>query len=609
MLNPHEPPHPAMNNPASKGVPLSVTLATAIGVLTVIAVATVLLISFRAARENTLALLNEKSVSIVAAIETGLASHLDPATAQLAFIERRIMTGDIHPDDEAPFAITMLGALAAAPQIAAVLYYDPNLQELTAYQDFSGEAGITLANYSHVAVLREAAAEARAADAAFWGEIVYRPDAQATFVNRRHPLRLDGKYLGFLVAAVSMPELSDLVAQVGDTFGATAFILRDTGHVLAHPNLTAPHPDLNEENPTVAVDRIGDFVLPGVAAANPADGFEAAAAAGVQVGVVDLFGAEHITFTRRIDRYGAEPWIIGAHIPVERVNAELRRLQQAGFAGLAILVFSLAAAVVLGRHLARPIQRLAGGAVQIGRLDLAQVPELPPSWIRELNEQAHAFNTMVRGLRWFETYVPKRLVERLMQAGDPTSDERDVTVMFTDIADYTTLSEKMTPSETEQFLNDHFALLAKCIEAEGGTIDKFIGDAVMAFWGAPDDQPDHATRACRAAQAIMQAIKQDNETRRAAGHPPVHLRIGLHTDKVIVGNIGAPGRMNYTIVGDGVNTGQRLETLGKDIDPTAETLTLASTATTEAASQTAFTPIGQFQVKGKDQPLEVFRLW
>ena len=256
---------------------------------------------------------------------------------------------------------------------------------------------------------------------------------------------------------------------------------------------------------------------------------------------------------------------------------------------------------------------MAVGASQVGHLELASIGELPRSRIRELDDQASSFNAMLRGLQWFETYVPKRLVERLIKrgaAGHIDSTEREVTVLFTDIAGFTAASEKMSPRETEEFLNRHFALLSTCIEVEDGTIDKFIGDALMAFWGAPDDQPDHATRACRAAKAIKTAIEEDNDRRRRTGLPAVRLRIGIHTDHVVVGNIGAPGRMNYTIVGDGVNTGQRLEGLGKELDDGGDVIVLVSAATAAAVDhrQIQLHQIGHFQVKGKDQPLEVFRL-
>ncbi len=594
------------------GVPLSITLATSIGLLTLIAVGTVLVISWLAGRQNTLDLLNQRSISIVETIETGIRNHLEPAVAQLEFIQRRIAAGELQLSDEETLATTMLGALAAAPQIEAVLYYDREMQELTAFQSPLG-TGTVKADRSGEELVRQAAEEMQNAAGAFWGEVVYRPDAGATYVNLRQPVRVDGEYVGFLVAAVSMPELSDLVAEVGDVFDSTAFILLGETQVLAHPNLMSPHPDLGEDSPTVVISRVGDMVLQNIAFGSHTSGFEEAADVGVQVGVVQVDGGEHVTFTRSIDRYGAEPWIVGAHVPMDRVNTELQRLFRAGMAGLLVLLLSLAAAILLGRYIARPIRRLADSASEVGRLELDAVPNLPRSWIRELNEQAQSFNTMLQGLRWFETYVPKTLVQRLIHSqgeAPAASTERELTVMFTDIFGYTPLSEQMTPHQTEAFLNEHFAMLAGCIEGEGGTIDKFIGDALMAFWGAPDAQPNHATRACRAALAIITAIERDNARRKQRGQPIVRVRIGIHTDRVVVGNIGAPGRMNYTIVGDGVNTGQRLEALGLELDDGSEIVVLVSAAVARAVDRQRITlqEVGQYQLKGKGAALEVYRL-
>ena len=596
------------------GVPLSVTLAASMGLLVVAGVGAVLAISWVAGRQNTLDLLNEKSISIVETIETGIDNHLNPATAQLGFIARRIAAGELHPDDDVAFVSTLFGALAAAPQVNAVLFYNRDLEELSVFQDPSGQTGMQRSDVSGYAILRRAAAELRDVEGAFWGEVVYRPDVGATYVNLRLPVRIKDQYLGFLVAAVSMPELSELVTEVGDAFEATAFVLLGDGQVLAHPNLMSPHPDLAEDKPTVGIERVGDMVLQNLRFGESTRGFEEAAAVGVEVGLVEVGGMDHVTFTRTIDRYGEEPWIVGAHVPVGRVDRELQRLTRAGVAGLIVLLLSLGAAILLGRYIAKPIRRFANSASEIGRLELANVSNLPRSWIRELNEQAHGFNTMLQGLRWFETYVPKTLVERLMRSESDAparSTERMVTVLFTDIVGFTSLSERMAPHEAETFLNQHFALLAGCVERYGGTIDKFIGDALMAFWGAPDAQPDHATRACLAAKAIIGEIQQDNDRREKDGLRRIRVRVGLHTDRVMVGNIGAPSRMNYTIVGDGVNTGQRLEALGEELDDGSDVIVLASGAVAGEIDPELIDlrPVGQFLLKGKDVPLDIFRLF
>ena len=219
---------------------------------------------------------------------------------------------------------------------------------------------------------------------------------------------------------------------------------------------------------------------------------------------------------------------------------------------------------------------------------------------------------MVVGLKWFETYVPKNLVHKLVRQGEDSiarSTVREATVMFTDIAGFTALSETMSAEETARFLNAHFARLGRCIDAEGGTIDKFIGDSIMAFWGVPEAQPDHAMRASRAALAIRETVAAENAERRGGGRAPIRLRIGIHTGEVVVGNIGAPGRINYTIVGDTVNTANRLEQLGKTLDPDAEDVAIVISETTRSAlAGIAARSAGRREIRGRGGTVPVHLL-
>ena len=197
----------------------------------------------------------------------------------------------------------------------------------------------------------------------------------------------------------------------------------------------------------------------------------------------------------------------------------------------------------------------------------------------------------------------------LGSAGTPASVEREVTVMFTDIAGPTAFSEGSPAAEVAQSLNRHFAMVSESIEATHGMVDEFIGDGGVAFWGAPEAQPDHARRAARAALAIAQALRIDNEARRAAGEVPVRLRLGLQISPVTVGNISAPGRMNYTIIGDTVNAAQRIETLEKDLAPNAEIVDHVN-AETAARLGPDFTPTpaGEHTLRGRREAIEMFRL-
>ena len=201
---------------------------------------------------------------------------------------------------------------------------------------------------------------------------------------------------------------------------------------------------------------------------------------------------------------------------------------------------------------------------------------------------------------------------RLIQKGENReiiSEERELTVMFTDIVGFTSKSEGQPAADVAEFLNEHLTILGSCVDAEEGTIDKFIGDALMAFWGAPDHQDDTADRACRAALAMAKEIETDNRIRKSEGKEPVRLRIGIHTGPVVVGNIGAPGRVNYTIVGDTVNATQRLESLGNKVESN-EDVTILISAVTKSLLKGHYTlsRLGSFDVKGKEEELEVFRL-
>lgn len=334
---------------------------------------------------------------------------------------------------------------------------------------------------------------------------------------------------------------------------------------------------------------------------------------GIQGHAVDAFGTTYLYVYRELAGYGPKPWLVGGYVNRNIIDEERRRLFLMASVGAGALVLSLLISLLLARRIAGPVVRPAAAAAEVSRVDPEKVEPLPGSIFRELNEQARAFNAMLRGVRWLEIYVPRRLVERLMTEGaegEMATEARIVTIMFTDIVGFTRYSEGRSAAQVAAFLNRHFAMVAEAVEVEGGTVDKFIGDSVMAFWGAPEAQPDHAERAVRATRAIAGALKILNERRRAQEKPPIRMRIGLHGGPVAVGNIGAPGRMNYTIVGDAVNTANRVEEIAKTImTPEDNICALASDAVIHALGEDpAAEPVGEFAVPGRVEPVSIFRL-
>lgn len=589
---------------------ISLALGVAIGGLVLVAVIAVLVTQLITSRSSVVALTHQNIREAFGAIEIALEAHLLPAVDQIEYVGRQIEGGGYDLDDRDRLQDLLVGALAATPQIESVVLVEADLRLLSVRQTGDGALDVKTAARLAPDRLRKLVAEVEASEGARWYDVVHLDGT--TYLNLRRPLRRDGVYLGFVASLVSMPALSQFMADIGDFHEATVFILQGREHVLAHPALVSPHPDLSEETPLVAVDRVGDLVLASLPSGQAMPGMESLAAAGIEVQRVKVGGQSYLVATKEVDRLGSLAWQFGAWLPMEDTMQAMSRLRHSALIGVLIAALAVLLAVVLGRLLARPIRRVAAESTKISGLNLGEVAPLPGSQISELDEQARAFNAMLNGLRSFERYVPRRLVSRLIARhtdDEVASEERELTVMFTDIAGFTAMSEQLTAAEVARFLNEHFSLLASCVEAEEGTIDKYIGDALMAFWGAPDAQADHALRACRAALAIAQAMTADMAARQAEGQPAARIRIGIHSGPVVVGNIGAPGRINYTIVGDTVNTCQRLEALGRDFDRgEAATILVSERVAASVGEVLAVEAVGSCDVKGRSEPVLAFRL-
>ena len=604
---------------------ITVTLALAIGGLVFIGVVSVLALGLTSAQRNTFALLQGRSSDTVSNLLSRVGQELSPPVDQVRYLHDLIAFGDLDHNDQARMTDVLSGALAGAPQVFGVAFLYTNMKVLNVTRQGGGPVA-SMDNLSSDPLAVRATQEYSDKSGVFWGELLPAPDEfNSTFINLRMPVRRDGEYLGLLVAVVSVSRLSRFVQTLAMENGSEAFILYGTQHVLAHPSLTEGFMrDLRGGPPGAdqLLPRIDDVKDPILAAiwgggAGPEDVVPlagprpTASATGGHRQIVD--GERYIYLYRAVDTLGETPWYIGLYLPASTFATEIRRLITAAAAGLIVLVLSLIASVFLGRRIARPIKRIAAAANTISDLRLDVVADLPPSRIRELDDQARAFNRMVNGLRWFQNYVPRRLVKQLMdqqsEAGGFRSINREITVVFTDIVGFTTLSESLDAEKVATLLNEHFGDISAAVEEEEGTIDKFIGDSVMAFWGAPQKQPDHARRAARAVIAMAERVRARNVTREAAGLPPIHVRIGVHSGEAVVGNIGSPGRVNYTIVGDSVNIGARLEQLCKVVAPGADVVALISGATAAALDKSfTYTSAGDHTLRGRGVETEAFRL-
>jgi adenylate cyclase len=210
--------------------------------------------------------------------------------------------------------------------------------------------------------------------------------------------------------------------------------------------------------------------------------------------------------------------------------------------------------------------------------------------------------------RMFGQYMSEAVINHLLEHPEKVQlggERRQVTLFFSDLAGFTTISERLDPETVAGLLNDYLSAMTEIILDEEGTVDKFEGDAIMAFWGAPLDQPDQAFRACRAAVRQQAALAELNQRFAELDLPPLGMRIGLHTGEAIVGNLGSARRFDYTVIGDTVNLASRLEGLNKFYG----SRTMASEATVIACDGgIEFRELDLVAVKGKEHAVRVFEV-
>ena len=591
---------------------LSIGWALAAGFsIIALAGAAALVVALESGRQSTIELVRDRTERIVSLVIERTQLHLNPVREQADFLARLIANGELDPSHTTSFGALLTTALAATPQVEALAFIDVRHQQFRVErQDDGGK--VRSFDMRDTPGVAEALEEVRAAGRSIWGEPAWSHRFRQPLVNLRTPLWQEDRFIGVLFSTVTVAELSNFLAASPEGEDSNTFIIYDQDYVIAHPVLARNPPELGFDRPMPSLGDLGDPVLAQFWSPERKLGAAEVLTGESRGHVVTVGNTPYVFVFRELSGYSDRSWLIGRYFRLEELRGEVRRLARAAWIGLGIFVVAVAGAWLAGRAIGRPIKRLAQATAAIRSLDLSNASALEPSSLKEIDEAAAAYNSLLSALRWFETYVPRSLVLRLMAQGDEAAmlEERVITVMFTDIAGFTPLAERLSSQETVALLNRHFELIGECVEAEGGTIDKFIGDAVMAFWGAPGRQPDHAVRACRAVRAIAAAIAADNRDRQRQGLAIVRTKVGLHTGPVLVGNIGAPGRMNYTVIGDTVNIAERLQELAKRyLTEADDVVVLVSEATVATpGSLTGMTSLGPHRLRGRREEIEVYRL-
>jgi adenylate cyclase len=322
-------------------------------------------------------------------------------------------------------------------------------------------------------------------------------------------------------------------------------------------------------------------------------------------GELDLAGSTYaVSFQSLAHTRG---WYVGVVGPEDYYLSSLRGTVRR-LLGLtsAVIALVLVGGVLTLRALRRGLLQITRQADRIHAFDFTPSP--PDAWFRDVGAVLESVEQAKTAMRAMRKYVPIDLVKQLFEANrEPQLGGRleDVSLMFTDVRGFTSIAETIAPERLARVLGCYFEAMTVAVHDADGTIDKYIGDAVMAIWNAPRACADHATRACGAALACIERTRELFGSEAWEGLDPLVTRFGLHRDRVMVGHFGAPDRLSFTAIGDGVNLAARLEGLNKLY---GTTILVSDAIERDARARFAFRRVDRVAVKGKTVAVEIYEL-
>jgi adenylate cyclase len=455
---------------------------------------------------------------------------------------------------------------------------------------------------------------ARAARRQIWTETYSFLDTQfgnrprlVTGVTCATPLYApDGRLAGVLSADFTLDDLTRFLRRI--TIGQSGFPflveMRGDGarKIIASGYVDGAEPTENGEEEAVAPN--ADRRLQAFLKRIPTGRISTA----IQPVALNADGVSYLGSYSALKDKSAPRWVLCTLVPEsELLGRVLSSFRTTAYLILIGTLSGILLSVLLANGIARPLRQMMRETERIRQLELEPRP-MARSSIVEVDRLAGAMEQMKTGLRSFQKFVPIDYVHHLLASGQEArigGERRRITLYFADIVNFTTLAEKLPPEETVSLLGEFLQALSQEIAATGGTVDKYNGDEIMAFWGAPVPRADHAAAACRAALRCQQALRDARARWSQQERAPIYARIGLHTGEGIVGTIGSEARYNYTVLGDTVNLAKRIEGLNKYY---GTEIMLSEETHREAGEAFLTRPIDWVAVVGKREAVLIYEL-
>jgi adenylate cyclase len=443
-------------------------------------------------------------------------------------------------------------------------------------------------------------------DAPVWSNIYRLPASGRAGVTTSQAVVRDGALLGALGLSISVERLSDFLGGIEISSHGAIFLTNIYDELVAEqtPVQASGPADGRGIVKLAEADALPVRILLSALAANQMslDGFEGSRQL---VGRDESTGERYFVTLSRLAQMGL---VAVTAIPESDILGRINR--NTALLGVALALFVLlvgiAATILARRTLGRPLARVAANLRELEDFRLDRVAPVP-SFLTEIGQVSNATMRMSKSLASFNKYIPTELVRTLFSLGieaELGGERRELTILFMDLAGFTGISERLGDRLID-FLGGYLSEMSSEIGRHSGTIDKYIGDAVMAFWGAPVPSDSHALQACRAALACQARLAAMRHAIDTEIFPELRARIGVNTGSVLVGNVGSRDRLNYTVIGDPVNVASRLEALNKEYG----TEIIIGEATYDAVRDHVIArPLDRVAVYGREGGIEMYEL-
>ncbi|MFP8967496.1 adenylate/guanylate cyclase domain-containing protein [Pokkaliibacter sp. CJK22405] len=588
---------------ARRSISMTTMLISCFSLVVVLGVGSVMYIGLSSASHNSKEMLRELSQMTMTTVANQVYGHLSPVTTQLTYLSDILQQGKIDPEDDFEVGTLINGAMATTPQVVGMVYIRADKTLVSAQRQ---DNLIMSENWRQSSWVTQWLDKAPDIYGVTWLEPRMSPRLGRTVIPVAVPLHDGHQYLGTLLAAVDIREISLFLASLSEQINRVIFILDGSHHVLAHPGLF----DIGGyrstlSQPLPSVEQFNDVYLKGVYEQKKSEQ-SWLSVPGMHSHYTTENGQGVLYIYQQISGFGPEPWKLGMYVREDQLPPVLSRLQRYLVVSGILLLVVLLVTWLISNRIGGKIRSLAKGmdSVHGGRLDQAKY--LPVSRIREVDQVARAYNVMLDNIRQHQLaqrllgqFVPEAVAMQLVKEGGEIPPRQTVaTILFCDLEGFSTLTQQMGPSRLVSVLNAYFSLLVDLIEAQGGIITQFQGDAILATFNVPNPQVDHAQRALRAAKAILEALVDT----RFEGEK-LQCRIGINTGEVVAGSVGAPDRRNYTVHGDAVNMAARLEQMNKSYN----SYLLVAESTYALLQDLDWECMGSVQLRGHLGEMNIYR--